>query len=99
MQKLINQTIELLKWPAALFMLVSLPALFQSLAGFQFMQLKYFAMFGGFFVYFVSKGMSDVSLKANMQILAHELTHAFFALITFHKVKSIKCKKKFNRIN
>ena len=90
MQKIINQVIELFKWPAALFMLVSLPALFQSLAWFKFMQLKYFAMFGGFFIYFVSKGMSDASLKANMQILAHELTHAFFALLTFHKVKSIK---------
>ena len=90
MQRVINQVIELLKWPAALFMLVSLPALFQSLAWFKFMQLKYFAMFGGFFIYFISKSMSDASLKSNMQILAHELTHAFFALLTFHKVKSIK---------
>ena len=90
MQKFLNRFIELLKWPAALFMLVSMPALFQSLAWFKFMQLKYFAMFGGFFIYFVSKTMSDASLKANMQIIAHELTHAFFALLTLHKVKSIK---------
>lgn len=34
--------------------------------------------------------MADASVKTSMQIVAHELTHAFFALITFHKVKHIR---------
>jgi hypothetical protein len=32
----------------------------------------------------------DSSSRVSMEVLAHELTHAFFALITFHKVKGIK---------
>jgi len=89
MQTVLNRFLEMLKWPAALFMLLTLPALFQSLSWFKFSQLKYLVMIGGFFVYFISRTMADSSVKSSMQIIAHELTHAFFAFITFHKVKHI----------
>ena len=90
MQTALNRFIEMLKWPAALFMLVTLPALFQSLSWFKFGQPKYLVMFAGFFIYFISRTMADASVKASMQIIAHELTHAFFAVLTLHKVKHIK---------
>ena len=54
MQTALNRFIEMLKWPAALFMLVTLPALFQSLSWFKFGQPKYLVMFAGFFIYFIS---------------------------------------------
>ena len=53
MQTALNRFIETLKWPAALFMLVTLPALFQSLSWFKFGQPKYLVMFAGFFIYFI----------------------------------------------
>ncbi len=90
MQTLLNRFIELFKWPAALFMLLSLPALFQSLSWFRFNQLKYVVMFGGFFLYWVSRVTADAVVKSSMQIIAHELTHAFFAVLTLHKVKNIR---------
>ena len=32
----------------------------------------------------------DSTVKSNMEIVAHEMTHAFFALLTFHKVTGIR---------
>ena len=34
--------------------------------------------------------MMDASVRTSMQVIAHEFTHAFFALITFHKLKHIR---------
>ncbi len=90
MQVLIDRFITLLKWPAAVYMFISLPALVQSVYYFNFASLKYMALFGGFFLYFIMRQMADSSVKTSMQIIAHELTHAFFALLTLHKVKHIR---------
>lgn len=90
MKLLLNRFIELLKWPVALYMLVSLPACIQSLSYFNFANLKYLALFGGFFFFFVARGFMDSGMKTTMEILAHEMTHAFFALLTFHKVTGIR---------
>ncbi|MFV0626809.1 MAG: M50 family metallopeptidase [Alphaproteobacteria bacterium] len=92
MNKFIDKIIEFLKWPVAIISLLSVPALIQSYSPlyFQFVSWKYMAMGGGFFMFFISRSMADSSIKTSMQITAHELTHAFFALITFHKVKHIK---------
>ena len=90
MQTVVNRFIEMLKWPAALFMLLTLPALVQSLSWFNFAQPKYLVMVGGFLMYVLARTMADSSVKASMQIIAHELTHAFFALLTLHKVTHIR---------
>ena len=90
MKILLNRFIELLKWPVALYMLISLPAYAQSLAYFQFTNFRYLALFGGFFLFFISRGMMDSSVKTSMEILAHELTHAFFSFLTLHKVTGIR---------
>ena len=90
MQTTLNRFIELFKWPVAVYMLLSLPAYVQSISYFNFVQVKYLVLIGGFFIFFISRSMADSSVKASMEIIAHELTHAFFAVITFHKVKHIK---------
>ena len=90
MRLLLNRLIELLKWPVALYMLFSLPACLQSLAYFRFSNLMYMVMFGGFFFFFIARGFMDSAMKTTMEILAHEMTHAFFALLTLHKVKGIR---------
>ena len=90
MRVLIDRFIELLKWPVAVYMLVSLPAYIQSLHYFKFMSLPYVALFAGFFLFFISRSMMDSTVKTNMEIVAHEMTHAFFALLTFHKVTGIR---------
>lgn len=89
MRILIDRFIELLKWPAAVFMLISLPALIKSFHAFQFMTWKNLALAVGLWMFFLSKSMSDAGVKANIQIIAHEFTHAFFAFLTFHKVTHI----------
>lgn len=90
MRVLVDRLIELLKWPVALYMLLSLPAYIQSLYYFKFTNLQYVALFGGFFLFFISRSMMDSSVKSNMEIVAHEMTHAFFALLTLHKVTGIR---------
>jgi hypothetical protein len=90
MAKILDKIINLLKWPIAFYMLYSLPALFSSLDYFNFASFRYLALGAGFFMYFIARTISDSSVKTSMQIVAHELTHSFFALITFHKVKHIR---------
>lgn len=90
MRVLIDRFIELLKWPIAVYMLLSLPAYIQSLYYFQFARLPYLILLAGFFLFFISRTMMDSSVKTNMEIAAHEMTHAFFALLTFHKVTGIR---------
>ena len=90
MRVLVDRFIELLKWPVALYMVLSLPAYIQSLYYFKFTNLQYVALFGGFFLFFISRSMMDSSVKSNMEIVAHDMTHAFFSLLTFHKVTGIR---------
>ena len=62
MQTVVNRFIEMLKWPAALFMLVTLPALIQSLSWFNFARPRYLVMAGGFLMYFIARTMADSSV-------------------------------------
>ena len=89
MQRIIDKFINLLKWPVALWLFFSLPAYLKSLDYFRFADFKYLALFGGFFCFFIARSFMDSSARVGMEVLAHELTHALFALLTFHKVKGI----------
>jgi hypothetical protein len=90
MTKLIDRLVNLLKWPAALYMLVSLPALISSIDYFRWGTLSFLAFGAGFFMYFLGRTMMDSSVRTSMQIVAHELTHSFFAVLTLHKIKHIR---------
>ena len=90
MRILVDRLIELLKWPAAVYMLFSFPAYIQSFYSFQFMTWKYVAFALGIAMFFISRNMSEAGIRTNIQIVAHECTHAFFALLTLHKVTHIR---------
>ena len=92
MSKIIDSLINLMKWPVAIWLFCSLPAFFKSLNAFSFTSLHYVVMGAGFFMFFIGRTFMDSSSRSNMEVLAHELTHAFFAIITFHKVKNINIK-------
>jgi len=90
MSVLLDRFINLFKWPVAVYMLLCLPALFGSVDFFSFANFKFLALAAGFFMYYMARTMADSSVKTSMQIVAHELTHSFFALLTFHKVEHIR---------
>lgn len=92
MRHTIDKFLELLKWPVAILSLLSTPALIESFSFkyFNFENIKYLVMFAGFILFFVSRTIADKSVKTTMQIAAHEFTHAFFALLTLHKVNHIR---------
>ena len=89
MQVLIDRFITLLKWPLALYMLISIPAYIRSLYYFNFVNIKFIVLGAGFILFFIARQMADASVKTSMQIVAHELTHVFFALISFDLVMLI----------
>ncbi len=89
MGKYFDFLLELIKWPFAIFAVVSIPALVSALDYFQILNTNFFVFLVGSFVYLVLKIMASARSNTSMQILAHEFTHIFFALITFHKVVHI----------
>ena len=90
MRKILNTLIELLKWPVAAYMLVSIPAYLMSVSFFNFFTIKYICFFGGVIFFTFTLAVADKSVRTGMQTLAHEFTHTFFALITFHKIDHIR---------
>ncbi len=90
MSKIIDSILNLIKWPIAIVSFWSIFAFYQSIEYFNFATLKFVALIGGIIFFFSAKATMDKEVKTSMEIIAHELTHAFFALITFHKVKHIR---------
>ncbi|MBP5699029.1 MAG: M50 family metallopeptidase, partial [Alphaproteobacteria bacterium] len=86
MSRLFDFILGLLKWPVALVVVFSLPALCQALNYFQFNNMRVWVFLGGIFIYFALKVIAAARINISMHILAHEFTHIFFALLTFHKV-------------
>ena len=89
MARIFDFILGLLKWPVALLMLASLPSLIEILGHFSFNNPRFFAFLLGAVAYVVLKVLAAARTNMSMQILAHELTHIFFALLTFHKVVHI----------
>jgi hypothetical protein len=85
-----DKIVNLFKWPVVLLALWSLPAFCQSLDYFNFKNLRFVALIGGIFMFFVARTSMDKDARASLEILAHELTHSFFALLTLHKVRHIR---------
>lgn len=90
MSKYLDIIIDWFKWPAAILISLSIPAFVQSYDYFNFKDIKFLVLGVGFIFFYAARIMGNNMIKVTMQILAHEMTHAFFALITFHKVKGIK---------
>ncbi len=86
MARFMDFLLELLKWPVVCLAVLLLPALIHALENFQLGNLRFFSFVGGAFLYLALKVLASSRSNLSMQILAHELTHTFFALLTFHKV-------------
>ena len=89
MSRILDFILGLFKWPVALLMLVLLPSLIEILGHFKFNNPRFFAFLIGAIGYVVLKILAAARTNMSMQILAHEFTHIFFALLTFHKVVHI----------
>lgn len=90
MSDFFDKFINFFKWPVAVLALWTIPAFFQSMDYFSFRNIYFISLVGGFFMYFIAQVSMDSGAKVSMQIIAHELTHSFFALLTFHKVNHIR---------
>jgi len=90
MSDILDKIVNLFKWPVAFLALLTVPTFFQSIPYFNFRSVYFIALIGGFFVYFVGSMSMDSATKTSMQIIAHELTHSFFAILTLHKVQHVR---------
>ena len=90
MSDVLDKIINTLKWPVAFCAAWIVPAVYQSFDYFNFRNYYFLALVGGFFTYFVGSMTLDSGAKTSMQIIAHELTHSFFAILTLHSVKHIR---------
>lgn len=89
MARIFDFCLELIKWPMAILAVVAMPALLEAFDYFHMANMRFFAFLGGAFVYLALKVVASARTNVSMQILAHEFTHIFFALLTFHKVVHI----------
>lgn len=86
MSRLLDFILNLFKWPVALLAVLSLPALIKAFDYLPLANMRFFVFLGGAFAYFAFKFFAMARSNVSMQILAHEFTHIFFALLTLHKV-------------
>ncbi len=89
MSLLFDRLINFLKWPVAIYAIASMPALIKGFSYFNLLSLKNSCFVGGALLFFGFKSVFDREFKSTLQTFGHELTHAFFAIITFHKVTNI----------
>ena len=89
MSRFLDFIISLFKWPVAFLAIVVLPTLVQAFDYVSLINMRFFAFLAGTFAYLALKILAAARSNVSMQILAHEFTHIFFALLTFHKVGHI----------
>lgn len=90
MNKILDKIINMLRWPAAIFLLLSLPALLESYRYFNFQTQKFYLLGAGIFFFCFTILAAGYNMRQSMQVVAHELTHSVFALLTLHKVGKIR---------
>ena len=90
MARIIDFILKWLKWPVAVFLLLSIPALLQSYEYFNFRNIKFYAMGGGVVVYVLMIFVAGYNNCHTMQVISHELTHIFFAMLTFHNAGRVR---------
>ena len=92
MSKILDKIVEAFKWPLAVYMLLSLPACLQFFWSYPYSFRNFMdtAVIAGFIFFLLCRTMMDSNMRQSMEVVAHELTHTFFALLTLHKVKSIR---------
>lgn len=90
MNKVIDFMINLCRWPVALVLLFSLPALVKSYWYFNFMAWHFYYMASGIVFFWFIAFTVGRELRGQIQTIAHELTHTMFAYLTLHFVKRVR---------
>ena len=90
MVKSIDFILQLFKWPTALFLMLSIPALIKSFEYFDFMNIKFYAFAAGCGFYLFTIIAVGYNICHSMQVISHELTHTLFAFLTFHDAGRIR---------
>lgn len=90
MSKVLDWVINALRWLAAMYLLLSVPALLEAYSYFNFFTLKFYALGVGILFFAFTLIAAGYNMRRSMQIIAHELTHSLFAFLTFHKVGRIR---------
>ena len=90
MNKLTDFVINLCRWPVAILLLFSLPALVKSYKYFNFFAWHFYYMGAGIIFFWFIAFTAGRELRAQIQTIAHELTHTLFAYLTLHFVKRVR---------
>ncbi len=88
--RLTDLIINLCRWPAAILLLLSIPILLQTYGYFNYATFKFYSFFGGIALFVATVIFAGTESRQSLQIVAHELTHSFFALLTLHSVHHIR---------
>ena len=90
MSRIFDFILGLLKWPTAIFLLLSIPALISSFDYFNYMQPKFYAMAAGIGFYILTIIVAGYNTCHTLQVVSHELTHTLFAALTFHDAGKVR---------
>lgn len=90
MGKIFDIVLKIFKWPAAVYLILSVPALVKSFDYFDFFTFKFYALSSGILFYGVTILALGYDSCRNMQVISHELTHTVFAYLTFHDAGRIR---------
>ena len=90
MHKIMDYIVNLLKLPAALYLLFSVPALVTVYRYFDFYTFKFLMVGAGFVFFWGTIFLSGYITRNSMQVISHELTHTFFAYLTLHNAGRIR---------
>ena len=90
LHRLTDLIINLCRWPAAILLLLSIPILLQTYGYFNYATFKFYSFFGGIVLFVATVILAGNDNRRSMQIVAHELTHSFFAVLTLHSVHHIR---------
>ena len=90
MHKITDFIINILRWPAAFYLLFSVPALLNVYHYFDFYTFTFLVVGVGFIFFWITIFLSSYTTRNAMQVISHELTHAFFAYLTLHYAGRIR---------
>ncbi len=90
MHKITDYVVNLLKWPAALYLLFSVPSLIFVYRYFDFYTFKFLMVGAGFVFFWGTIFLSGYTTRNAIQVISHELTHTFFAYLTLHNAGRIR---------
>ena len=90
MNKIIDGLINLCRWPVAIASLLVLPALIRSYQHFNFHTKEFYFFGAGIAFFWIVAFTIGSQIRHQIQIIAHELTHTLFAVLTLHFVKKIR---------